>query len=206
MPTGAHQRPTCISAAVEGDVDEAVVRRLVREAGGTIAAVYGKGGKAQLDEKMRGYNEAARYHPWLVLRDLDHDAHCGPELRRALLPRPAPHIKLRLAVRATEAWLLGDARHIASFLGVPVARVPGRPEALDDPKRTLVDLAAASRSQRIRRALTPRPGSHRSVGPEYTSFVIEFAFRHWRPGVAQNVCPSLLLCRQSITALIALHP
>jgi hypothetical protein len=40
--------PVVISAAVEGDVDEAVVRRLTASVGAHLGSVYGKSGKATL--------------------------------------------------------------------------------------------------------------------------------------------------------------
>jgi ribosomal protein L25 (general stress protein Ctc) len=40
--------PPVIAAAVEGIVDEAVARRLIREAGGIPGPVYGKNGKQHL--------------------------------------------------------------------------------------------------------------------------------------------------------------
>ena len=39
-----HQDPVVISYAVEGPVDEAVVRSLVEKAGATLVSVYGKNG------------------------------------------------------------------------------------------------------------------------------------------------------------------
>ena len=48
-----------ILCAVEGIVDEAVARRLVREVGANPGAVYGKKGKAHLRGRLSGYNQAA---------------------------------------------------------------------------------------------------------------------------------------------------
>jgi hypothetical protein len=48
-----------IHAAVEGIVDEAVVQKLIIEAGGCPGTVYGKSGKAFLRQKIQGFNNAA---------------------------------------------------------------------------------------------------------------------------------------------------
>jgi hypothetical protein len=56
-----------ISAAVEGLIDEAVVKRLITEAGATVGPVYGKQGKKVLRAGINGYNKAARHRPWIVL-------------------------------------------------------------------------------------------------------------------------------------------
>ena len=70
-----------VSAATEGNVDEAVVRRMILEVGAQPGPVYGKNGKRHLRERITGYNNAARFSPWIVLIDLDHDAECSPPLR-----------------------------------------------------------------------------------------------------------------------------
>ena len=105
-----------ISAAVEGDVDEAIVRKLVAHAGGQIGSVYGKNGKSMLRKKIKGYNNAARRTPWLILIDLDNDADCAPPVREEWVPDPALHLCFRIAVREVEAWLMADATTLARYL------------------------------------------------------------------------------------------
>lgn|GEM_PF-3609793 len=78
-----------ISAAVEGIIDEAVVRKLILEAGGCPGAIYGKNGKALLRRLLPGYNNAARFSPWIILVDLDRDAECAPPLLEDWLSEPA---------------------------------------------------------------------------------------------------------------------
>ena len=86
------ENPVFITAAVEGNVDEAVVRRLIEHVGGTPGPVYGRNGKVYLRQRIANYNQAARLSPWVVLVDLDHDAECAPPLRSAWLPALSPHI------------------------------------------------------------------------------------------------------------------
>ena len=130
-----------ISAAVEGTLDEAVVRRLVRHAGAHAGTVYGKNGKPFLKERIGGYNNAARHAPWIVLVDLDSDHDCAPPLRAAWLPHPAPQMCFRVAVRAVEAWLMADAERLAAFIGVARRRISADPEREENPKRAMVNLA-----------------------------------------------------------------
>ena len=110
---------------------------MLAEAGLTAGSEYIKGGKAAVDQRLTGYNNAGRFACWLVLRDLDHDAACAAALRSQLLPFPSPHIRLHIAVRAIEAWLMADAESFAQFFSVSSARIPLNPETLDDPKREL---------------------------------------------------------------------
>lgn len=193
----------CVDIAVEGITDEAVVRQIVEHLGATIGGVYGKAGKAALLQRVSGYNNAARFSPWFVLVDLDRDGECAPTLTAEWLPNPAPLMCFRVAVREVETWLLADRENISLFLGVPRTRVPVDPEALDDPKRTMVDLARHSRKMAIRDDMVPRPGSGRAAGRAYASRIIEFASRHWRPEVATGRCDSLrrtLACLQRLLA------
>lgn len=189
MPDGAN--PVVISAAVEGDVDEAVVRRLVARAGGELGTVYGKTGKTTLRQRIAGYNNAARHAPWLVLVDLNGEAECAPPLRAAWLVNPAPHLCFRVAVRQVESWLMADADTLASFLRVARSRIPAQPEAIENAKLAMVNLARRSRRSDIRTDMVPREGAGRTVGRAYTSRLIEYADRHWRPEVAAIRAESL---------------
>lgn len=87
-----------IPVLLEGDTDVPVVRSLLALVGRELGTVYGLRGKNFLDERLNAYNAAARYSPWLVLRDLNSDAACAPELLRVLLPRPANHMCFRIAI------------------------------------------------------------------------------------------------------------
>jgi hypothetical protein len=201
MANGATFYP---SGAVEGDVDEAVLRRIVDEIGGTLGSVYGKRGKASLLQRLSGFNSAARFHPWVVLADLDHDWQCAPLAREAWLSRPATSMLFRIAVREVEAWILADRQRMAQFLAVSESRVPADPEVLDDPKSTLVDIARRSRRKDIKLDLVPRLGSGAPVGAAYTSRLIEFvsnAQSGWRPRVAAQRSDSLRRCLERLEQL-----
>ena len=192
---------TVISAAVEGVVDEAVVRKLIAHAGATPGDVYGRQGKSFLRQKIAAYNNAARHAPWVVLVDLDNED-CAPPLRNAWLPQPAPHLCFRIAVREVEAWLLADSERLAQFLSVTRSKLPPDPERLADPKATMVNLARASRRRDIREDMVPRPGSGRQVGPAYSSRLIEFASADWRPDVAADRADSLLRATRCLKRLV----
>lgn len=183
--------PVIISAAVEGLVDEAVVRKLIRHAGGEPGTVYGRNGKAYLRQRIRGYNHAARRAPWIVLVDLDRDADCPPSLVEAWLPDPASGLCFRIAVRAVESWLMADPETLSPFLSVARSRIPRDPESSDYPKTALVNLARRSRRRDIRADLVPREGSGRLLGPAYTSRMIEYVETSWRPEVAADRTESL---------------
>jgi hypothetical protein len=183
-------------------VDEAVLRRLIREAGGTVGPIYGRNGKGQLRKHLHAYNQAAQLSPWVVLIDLDRDDECAPPFCLTCLPGPSARMCFRVVVREIEAWLMADREKLARFLSISPARVPRNPEGIDDPKRAMVDLARHSRRREIREDLVPGPGSGRQVWPAYASRLIEFIDTHWRPEVAASKADSLFRCRQRLQELV----
>jgi hypothetical protein len=191
--------PVVINAAVEGDIDEAIFRRLVLETGAVPGRVHGKNGKSKIENQIQGYNHAAQFDRWLVLIDLDRDE-CPASLRALWLPKPAGLMCFRIAVRAVESWLLADREAVAGFLGIALSKVPHKPDAEIDPKRTLIDLARSSHSE-IRRDLVPHPESGRTVGPGYSSRMKDYITNHWRPEVAAKSSDSLRRSRLRIGEL-----
>lgn len=178
-------------AAVEGFLDEVVVQKIIQEAGVRPGTVYGKNGKDQLRQKIRGFNNASHYWPWVVLVDLDRDADCAPPMRNAWLPNPAPFMCFRIAVRAVEAWLMADSASLARYLGISQSQVPAAPENLEDPKREMVNLARRSRRRAIQSDMVPRDGSGRAIGPAYTSRMMEYVEKYWNPERAAHQSDSL---------------
>jgi hypothetical protein len=190
-----------ISGAVEGLIDEAVLRRLILWAGAIPGPIHGRHGKSFLRKQMEAYNLAARSAPWIVLIDLDNDADCPPPLLKEWLPQPAPHMCFRVVVREIEAWLLADRERLAQFLNVRYSFIPHDPESLADPKHVLVDIARKSRRKEIREDMVPRPRSYRVVGPAYNSRLIQFVSDErngWRPDVAAGLSESLQRCLRQL--------
>lgn len=190
-----------VTVVVEGPTDLSVLSRVLEFVDCSIDVAHGQRGKASIDRNILGYNNAANFSPWLVLRDLDHDAACAPELAAAILPVPSQWMRLRIAVRAMESWLLADAEALSNYLHTRRAHVPNNPDALDDPKRSLVDLARRSRRAAIRDDMVPAEGATSRVGPAYPSRVAEFARTEWRPDVARDHSESLRRCIESVRLL-----
>lgn len=194
-----------VTIVVEGDTDKAVVERLVKEARFEPGPVYLTNGKSKLEEKLFAYNNAAQRSCWLVLRDMDRDASCAGDLVRRLLPKPAPHIRLHIVVRAIEAWLLADRVGISQFFSVPQTKVPLNPETLEDPKRALLDLARQSNSRAIKEALLPDPKSSAKVGRGYVNYLTKFVEKNWCPDRAAKHSRSLDRLRGFLQAAAEKH-
>lgn len=185
--------PAFVSVAVEGTVDEAAVRRIAGVVGFQIMAVYGLKGQQWLLPRLSVYNEAARHANWLVLLDVNSRAACAPHFLQDHFPSPSSGMRLRLAVRAVESWLLSDRQRMAHFLSVAEGRLPDAPDLEADPKRSLVEIARHSRSRDVREAIVPMPMSGRSVGPGYVGKVLDFVAR-WDPVTAAEASDSLRRC------------
>lgn len=196
-----------VFGAAEGQLDIAVVRRLVEDAGVTVGPIHGGKGKPHLLSRLNGYNAAAAHDRWLVMVDLNGDADCAPQARNRWLPGgPSPHMCVRIAVRQVESWLMGDQERLANFLGVARNRVPAQPETVAEPKALMVNIAARSRRRDICADMCPRPESGRAIGPAYTSRLIEYVAdgrSGWRPPVAAESSPSLARALRCLGRLLA---
>ncbi len=186
---------------VEGDTDIPVASALVASAGWGVASWLDMAGKSALDASLPGFNRAARGSPWLVLRDLDTDASCAPGFLAVSRFKASEWMAFRVAVREVEAWLLADAKALASFLHVPEHRIPADPDAEEDPTRTLVNLARRSKRLSIRRAMVPKAGASAQVGAEYEATIIRFAANHWNLDRACERSPSLARSRRALRDL-----
>jgi hypothetical protein len=195
---------TYFYTAVEGMIDEAVVKRLLDLVNGRLVTTFGKNGKDRILRQMQNYNNAARYSPWVILIDLD-DTECAPMLSDEYLPVPSPYMCFNVAVRETESWLMADRERISHFLSVAVSRIPKDCESLENPKEKLVEIAGHSRRREIREDMVPRVDSGVRIGPAYNSRLVEFASdveKGWRPQVAAESSASLNRCIRHLKELV----
>ena len=168
-----------IHYAVEGYPDAAIARRLIMHVGASPGYERILRGKGNLDPAIPKFMQAARRQPWLIIRDLDVDAPCAGKLLSERGWQPEGYCCLRIAVRASESWVMSDVEGLSDFLRVPKASIPIEPEQVDRPKMRLVDLARRSRSSAVREAMVPRERSGRSTGGEYESFLASFISNDW---------------------------
>jgi hypothetical protein len=194
-----------VYAVVEGVTDVPVAQKIIRQAGRHAANVFELGGKIRINARVPDFNRAARHQSWFVLRDLDRDdtGVCIDGLRQQLLRDRAlePGLALRFAVRASEAWLLGDVSGIRDFFGVPAARIPARPDLLFTPKDTLVALCRHSKRRDIRDGMVPRAGASARVGPRYASLVRRFVEDRWDIASAMRESTSLAMTIERVASL-----
>ena len=195
-----------VQVAVEGRLDEVVVRRLLLACGARPGMVRGKEGRGYVLTRVRGYNEGARYGElWFVLVDLDRDG-CAPALVTETLPELAEGMCFRVAVREVEAWLLADRAGFARWAGVRASLIPLDVESIAQPKERLVAIMRESRHRERQTAIVPRPGSGRTAGPDYSDVLSEFVASAWDVEAAASAAPSLDRALRCLRAKIAAPP
>lgn len=194
-----------VNYATEGVLDAAVAERLIANAGGVPGLRRVLGGKSKLDPAIPRYIQSSVHIPWLIIRDLDNDERCAPSLRRRFPAGENNLLCFRIAVRQIESWLLADREALAMYLKVPLSKVPVAPEALPNPKRSLVDLSRSSTSLAIRSGMVPDEGVGASEGPEFTARMREFVSDHWRPAhaAAWDLSSSLARAIACLNRLVA---
>ena len=184
--------PVPVNLAVEDDLSELLLRVLIRQVRRDFVVdnCYSHGGFGYIKRKISGFNNAARFTPFIVLTDLD-QAECAPKLIEQWLTQPQhPNLMFRIAVHEVEAWVMADRAAFAQYLGVYERRIPQDVDSIRDPKRYLVDLARQSRSRELRESLVPRANSTAPVGPDYNGALMPFVDKDWHLDVATRYSAS----------------
>ena len=193
-----------VSLLVEGRLDAAVARRIIRSTGGQTGQTYGLKGVSYIQSKIDGFNQMAQGVPILALVDLmDTRFDCPVEALDNWLPHRNEQMLLRFVDREIESWLLADRTGIARYLGVRRSKVPYNPETLDDPKKALVDVARLSRSGSLKRDIVPDDPTQNDQGPAYTSRLRTFVREHWDLDAAMGSAPSLQRCVKAVGRLVS---
>ncbi len=190
-----------VNVLIEGSTDEPVAKRLLKHCGLEVGTVYGRKGKPDLLRRIPNYNQAAQFAPWFIVVDLDTDSQCPSQALSKWLPDPAIGMRLRIAVRAIESWLLADKENMAQFLGVSSSRLQHNFDLDLDPKETLINIARHSRNRSLREDIVPRPMSGAKVGPLYVPQLTRFVNELWRPDTASIESESLRRCLQALSTL-----
>jgi hypothetical protein len=195
-----------ITLAVEDYLSEAVARKLLVQVNSKyrVSQCLCKGGNGYLKAKINKFNQAAQFTPFFVLTDQDRG--CPPEkISRWLKQKASRYFIFRIAVMEVESWVMAHREAFAEFAGISLDCVPGRPDELEDPKRSLLALAARSRSSRLRADLIPAPGSTATVGPDYNNRLSEFIRTDWNVFEAAKNSESLhraVVCIRELAELL----
>ncbi len=184
---------TDFTVATEDALSEAVAITLLRQVGGhAVHTCLRRNGYGYLKGQISSFNQIARnVGPVLLITDLDRWT-CPPGLIADWLPAsPSPRLLFRVAVRETESWLLSDREAFAAYLGISSAKVPERPDDLNDPKTALLHLVRKSKRRELRQDLLPASGISFPVGLGYNDRLMQFVNEHWDCHRAAQISHSL---------------
>jgi hypothetical protein len=176
------------------DVLSATVAQVMLKMSGrpfVVDTVRNERGFGAIKTKIRKYNQAAHWMPYLVITDLDNHP-CPVTMVNEWIDTPRhKNLIFRVAVREVEAWLLADREHIAQFLQISSAQIDRNPETLQDPKGALIQAVKKhSRNRNIRTDIVPI-GTTSSIGPNYNGRLSDFVMQHWDVNLARENAPSL---------------
>lgn len=183
-----------IILAVEDMLSEVVARKILEQTarGYEITTCMCRGGYGYLRTNINEFNRAASGCNFFVLTDQDDLNSCPPEKIASWLGQECnSNLIFRIAVMEVESWILAHREAFASFLSVPINRIPDDTDTIPDPKQFLVNLARRSRFTRLRDALIPVTGSSSQQGPDYTNRLSEFINTNWDVNVAREHSNSL---------------
>lgn len=192
-----------IAIATEDALTETLAEILLQQSGlpFRITQKFRRQGFGYLKGKISEFNQIARWHPVLVLTDLD-QGECAPRLRRDWLRQPpASKLLFRVAVRETEAWLLADSEAFAAWIGVSAHSIPVAPDALSDPKQALLRLVGKSHHRALKQDILPARGARAAQGLGYNERLCCFVRECWRAEVAAQYSPSLARARRRVLEL-----
>jgi hypothetical protein len=190
-----------IVLATEDQLSEEVGLKLAADAGLNVVQKLRRAGNGYLKKRMRNFCEIARQVPVVVLADLDRQS-CPVTMMRSWLrgQHPTPDLIFRVAVAEVESWVLADHRAIASLFKLHLGVIPREPDALPDPKATLIQLAG--RAPRIvREDLVPRGNSISSQGLGYNNRLSDLVNTSWDPDRAAARSPSLRRAQEALRKL-----
>jgi hypothetical protein len=165
-------------------------------------APINKLGVTKLKVDLPRYTEQAAYVQ-TVLCIADTDGACPVDLRADWLPRSVPaRLLLRFAVKEADSWVLADRAEFARHFGVPLTQVPRDVDALPDPKRALLTLAARSKKRLVREEVVS-PFDASKPGTGYNEHLCHFVRTAWRIAAAAESSESLRRAAHALRGLAA---
>ncbi len=202
-----------INLVIEDDLSEEMLRTILKQINREFVVARSfpdlrrsgsSRGFGYIRKRLPGFNNAAKYTPFLVLADLDRNE-CAPTLIREWLPHNAhPNLIFRVAVKEVESWVLADRFSFSEFLGIPPTLIPLKIDEHEQaPKEFLIQLTRKSKKKEIRQAIVPKKGSTAKVGIDYNGMLSYFLRNYWRLEEAVKYSDSL---KRTVNALNRFKP
>lgn len=155
-----------------------------------LVGTHNKHGFGGIKKHILGYNAAAEHLPFIVLTDLDTHP-CPPDLIKEWgIVNHHRNLIFRIAVHATESWLLADREGFAKYLGINPKNIPLSPDSILDPKQKLLSLVEKSRKRDLKEDILPRYRGDK-FGPDYNGRLGDFVQNFWDASKARLSSRSL---------------
>lgn len=183
---------TDVALATEDELSETIGIRILSEIYPPIHAslLLRKGGSGYLRSKMDSWCQLSQHRPVFLLTDLDNKECPSLLIDNWFGQKHRPeNLLLRVAVREVESWLLADHEAIRFLIGSR-GRLPQNPDALENPKQSLLQLAKSAKRD-IREDLVVETGTVASQGIGYNARLGLFVQSHWSPTRAAERSSSL---------------
>ena len=149
---------------------------------------YNAQGVTKLQKRLPKYIDFSRQQSVLCIADTD--GKCAVHVLRDWKICPSAGFALRLAVTEAESWALADRQRFAEAFGVPLNKLPQRPDEVRDPKRLIVTLVNHSKKRLLREEMVSAHDSSKP-GAGYTRHLADFVRKHWDVENAAQHSPSL---------------
>lgn len=189
---------TPIAVATEDPLSEAITLRLIAEVSTPhyIAHKLGRTGNGYLRSRMDSWYRMAQRQIVVVLTDLDR-ANCVADFRAQwLMGEPPRNLIFRVAVREVESWVLADHDAMRSLIGLK-GQLPSAPDALADPKQSLLRLAKGA-SKQVKVDLLREVEGRLQQGLGYNARLTAWVKSDWSPSRAAVRSPSLARARSRL--------
>ena len=178
--------------AIEDELSEAISTQILKQFDIKIQYTIRGKGNVSLRQKAPELNRSANAVDIFLLTDLDSPQNCPPRLIQSWVKGALnPRFFFRIAVMEVESWVMADRIGFATFLSIPMHRIPSPTDDIPDPKQFLISLARKSKKKRLREELVPTSGSDIPIGSGYNIRLSEFVQDHWNLERAATVSPSL---------------
>lgn len=180
-----------VQPVVEDLLQEAVLTKMVEKYRPDLDLYppIGKKGNTYIKTKLKAFNDASEAIPHIILTDLD-DIDCAPTLVNEWINyQLSPKLLFRIAEKEVESWIMADRNRFASFMGIPVSKVPSDTQVIANPKLTLINFARKSKKKKIKDII---PVGSSKVGPGYNLILEEFVINYWNVDDAAMNNSSLL--------------
>lgn len=190
---------TDVALATEDELSETIGIRVLSEIDPPIHAslLLRKGGYGYLRSKMDSWCQLSQQRPVFLLTDLDNKECPSLLIDNWFGQKQRPeNLLLRVAVREVESWLLADHEAMRFLIGSK-GKLPQNPDALENPKQSLLQLAKSARRD-VREDLVVETGTVASQGIGYNARLGLLVQTHWSPTRAAKRSSSL---RRAITRL-----